>query len=526
MMLIRADPQTKTISLLSFPRDLSVPIYCPAAASGRRRTGSTPPTRAAARKGTLETVRQLTGIPINYLITVNFHGFKQIVDQLGGVWMDVDRRYYNKNNGRRTTNFADINLQPGYQRLSGDAGARVRPLPAHRLGLLPARAPAGVRARVQGAGRVANFDVRDLPSIVSAITRQRRGRRDRTAATRTVLRYALFAATLPGGHFFQVEDRTAVSGYADLHALRTGAIQTPSRSSRTPTSASSKSRTRRARPEAQDEDAAAANDHDHRPERQRRRRRRRERRATACPARLHDAAAAGNAAPNSPTQTFHTKIYYDPRRRGAKAAARRSQKLLSSPPTSSRLPQIRPCARSTRARCFSSSSARPSTARLPPRRSTCAEAPAAVRRSDARDPGRDLLRAASQRVPFPLDGPDGPRASSVPDTTRGDTPSRIYWIDEGHKAVRLVFRTGGSGEYWGIEQTNWTDAPVLADQSFTPRLGGRDVRPLLRRRRTCTWSCCARRGELLGREHAARLALERDDARDRQGPASRSRRVK
>ena len=31
-MLIRADPETKTISLLSFPRDLIVPIYCPASA--------------------------------------------------------------------------------------------------------------------------------------------------------------------------------------------------------------------------------------------------------------------------------------------------------------------------------------------------------------------------------------------------------------------------------------------------------------------------------------------------------------
>ena len=33
LMLIRADPQTKTISLLSFPRDLDVPIYCGSSAS-------------------------------------------------------------------------------------------------------------------------------------------------------------------------------------------------------------------------------------------------------------------------------------------------------------------------------------------------------------------------------------------------------------------------------------------------------------------------------------------------------------
>ena len=29
-MLIRADPTTDTLSLLSFPRDLQVPIYCEA----------------------------------------------------------------------------------------------------------------------------------------------------------------------------------------------------------------------------------------------------------------------------------------------------------------------------------------------------------------------------------------------------------------------------------------------------------------------------------------------------------------
>ena len=35
VMLIRADPATKTISLLSIPRDLGVPIYCPKSADER-----------------------------------------------------------------------------------------------------------------------------------------------------------------------------------------------------------------------------------------------------------------------------------------------------------------------------------------------------------------------------------------------------------------------------------------------------------------------------------------------------------
>ena len=40
-----------------------------------------------------------------------------------------------------------------------------------------------------------------------------------------------------------------------------------------------------------------------------------------------------------------------------------------------------------------------------------------------------------------------------------------YRIHGDDRAVRLVFRTGG-GAYWGIEETNWDDAPVLADKSF------------------------------------------------------------
>ncbi|MBV8079734.1 MAG: LCP family protein, partial [Actinobacteria bacterium] len=117
VMLIRADPQTKTISMLSFPRDLIVPIYCPGRSPVDDRINSAF-TRCGS-KGTLDTVKHLTGLPINYLITVNFHGFKEIVDQFGGVWLDIDRRYYNHNNGSAATNFADIDLQPGYQLVTG-----------------------------------------------------------------------------------------------------------------------------------------------------------------------------------------------------------------------------------------------------------------------------------------------------------------------------------------------------------------------------------------------------------------------
>jgi len=100
LMLIRADPVTNSISLLSFPRDLDVPIYCGSSASDKEgHVVTTDRINSAysrcSAKGTLLTIKHLTGLPVNYLITVNFHGFKEVVDKLGGVWMDVDRRYYN-----------------------------------------------------------------------------------------------------------------------------------------------------------------------------------------------------------------------------------------------------------------------------------------------------------------------------------------------------------------------------------------------------------------------------------------------
>ena len=72
LMLIRADPQTKTISLLSFPRDLDVPIYCgssPSDAVGHVVTTdriNSAYSRCNA-KGTVLTMRHLTGLPINSL---------------------------------------------------------------------------------------------------------------------------------------------------------------------------------------------------------------------------------------------------------------------------------------------------------------------------------------------------------------------------------------------------------------------------------------------------------------------------
>ena len=75
----------------------------------------------------IETVKALTGQPINYFVNIDFNGFVKLVDQVGGVYLDVDRKYFNKNTPGAAGSYSEIDLKPGYQRMNGkDALSYVR----------------------------------------------------------------------------------------------------------------------------------------------------------------------------------------------------------------------------------------------------------------------------------------------------------------------------------------------------------------------------------------------------------------
>jgi polyisoprenyl-teichoic acid--peptidoglycan teichoic acid transferase len=116
IILIRLDPSKKATALLSIPRDLKVSI--PGHGVDKINTAY----ELGGARLTLETVKEITGLRINHVISVNFLGFVDAVNQLGCVYMDIDHRYYNPGGA-----YAAINLQPGYQRLCGrDALSFVR----------------------------------------------------------------------------------------------------------------------------------------------------------------------------------------------------------------------------------------------------------------------------------------------------------------------------------------------------------------------------------------------------------------
>ena len=92
--------------------------------------------------------------------------------------------------------------------------------------------------------------------------------------------------------------------------------------------------------------------------------------------------------------------------------------------------------------------------------------PNVVKNPDAALP---LVREAQKKVPFRLMTPTVLERTSLLDRSM---PIRTYKL-AGRPAVRLVFVTGGGLEYWGVQMTSWTDAPILDGPNKVVRLGGR-----------------------------------------------------
>jgi polyisoprenyl-teichoic acid--peptidoglycan teichoic acid transferase len=113
-MLIRLDPDNNAIAVFSIPRDLKVEI--PGYGTGKFNEAYA----YGGPKLTLQTVKQLTGLPINHVVNVDFLGFVRAVYAIGCVYVDVDRRYYHSNEGLAASEqYAEINVKPGYQLLCG-----------------------------------------------------------------------------------------------------------------------------------------------------------------------------------------------------------------------------------------------------------------------------------------------------------------------------------------------------------------------------------------------------------------------
>jgi LCP family protein required for cell wall assembly len=113
-LLLRLDPDKNAIALMSIPRDLKVEI--PGFGTNKFNAAYT----YGGPKLTLQVVKELTGLPINHVVNVDYLGFVKAVDAIDCVYVDIDRRYYHSNVGvPPSEEYSEINVQPGYQLLCG-----------------------------------------------------------------------------------------------------------------------------------------------------------------------------------------------------------------------------------------------------------------------------------------------------------------------------------------------------------------------------------------------------------------------
>ena len=82
-MLVRTDPDRHRIAYLSIPRDLRVEIP----GHGTGKINSAVPLGGPALA--ITTIRALTKLPIHHLVVVNFAGFRKLIDELGGIDVNV-----------------------------------------------------------------------------------------------------------------------------------------------------------------------------------------------------------------------------------------------------------------------------------------------------------------------------------------------------------------------------------------------------------------------------------------------------
>jgi LCP family protein required for cell wall assembly len=84
LMVATFNPKDQTMKLLSLPRDTRVEIP---GKETKRKINSAYST--GGKELTIETVEGFLEIPIDYYATVNFEGFKNIIDIVGGITVDV-----------------------------------------------------------------------------------------------------------------------------------------------------------------------------------------------------------------------------------------------------------------------------------------------------------------------------------------------------------------------------------------------------------------------------------------------------
>jgi polyisoprenyl-teichoic acid--peptidoglycan teichoic acid transferase len=109
MMLVRFDPYRNAVTMLQIPRDTTVHIP----GYGRQKINGA--NAIGGPRLAMETVTELIGIPVDHYLVLNVHGLVELVDELGGITVEVPKRMRYVDHSAKL----NIDLNPGAHLLNG-----------------------------------------------------------------------------------------------------------------------------------------------------------------------------------------------------------------------------------------------------------------------------------------------------------------------------------------------------------------------------------------------------------------------
>jgi LCP family protein required for cell wall assembly len=121
IVIVTVDPKTMSAGALSIPRDLyvEIPGYDEQRINMAHFLGDAYGYPGGGPGLAMKTVEYNFGVPIHYYIRINFQGFREIVDYLGGVTIDVEQEIWDYRYPDGQYGYTTIHIPAGTQLMDG-----------------------------------------------------------------------------------------------------------------------------------------------------------------------------------------------------------------------------------------------------------------------------------------------------------------------------------------------------------------------------------------------------------------------
>jgi LCP family protein required for cell wall assembly len=122
MIVLTIDPENNTAGMLSIPRDLwvSIPGYEENRINTAHYTGDLEEYPGGGPALAIKTVQHNLGISIHYYVRVNFSGFVEVINTIGGIDIYVEKEIYDREYPDEAYGYDPLYIPAGLQHMDGE----------------------------------------------------------------------------------------------------------------------------------------------------------------------------------------------------------------------------------------------------------------------------------------------------------------------------------------------------------------------------------------------------------------------